>query len=543
MAVTLADLERLLTEPEGERLEFKEAKNNYHFEKLVEYCAAIANEGGGKILLGVSDVRPRRVAGSVAFAEPGRTVSGLMERLRIRITASEVHHSDGRVLVFEVAARPVGTPIAADGKYLARSGDTLRAMTQEELRHILDELGIDFSAQIEPEATLADLDPATIELFRANWKKRSQNAALDGLSQQQLLEDAELLVNGKVTRAALILLGTKAALGRFLPQAEVIFEYRGSETSISHQQRIELRQGFLSFLDTLWSTINLRNEVVQYQDGLFRRDVPVMNETVVREAILNAVTHRDYRLPGSIFVKQFPRKLEITSPGGFPTGVNVENLLRKQSPRNRRIAEACARCGLVERSGQGVDRMFEELLKEGKPRPNFTGTDAHQVTITLLGDIQNPQFIRFLERVSAEKQISFSVEDLLLLDAISQGLKPDPAEAKDLARLVDTGVVEKSGHGRGVKYVLSRRFYSFLGKTGAYTRKRGLDRETNKALLLKHIVDSGVAGCALGELEEVLPALSTSQVQKLLQQLKTDRKVRVVGVRRAGRWFPATGEH
>lgn len=539
MAVTLADLERLLTEPEGERLEFKEAKNNYHFEKLVEYCAALANEGGGKILLGVSDVRPRRVVGSIAFAEPGRTVSGLMERLRIRITASEVQHPDGRVLVFEVASRPVGTPIAADGKYLARSGDTLRAMTQDELRHILDELGVDFSAQIEPEATLADLDPATIELFRTNWKKRSQNSALDSLSPAQLLEDAELLINGKVTRAALILLGSKAALGRFLPQAEVIFEYRGSETSISHQQRIELRQGFLSFLDTLWNTINLRNEVVQYQDGLFRRDVPVMNETVVREAILNAVTHRDYRLPGSIFVKQFPRKLEITSPGGFPTGVSVENLLRKQSPRNRRIAEACARCGLVERSGQGVDRMFEELLKEGKPRPNFTGTDAHQVTITLLGDIQNPQFIRFLERVSAEKQISFSVEDLLLLDAISQGLKPDPAEAKDLARLVDTGIVEKSGHGRGVRYVLSRRFYSFLGKTGAYTRKRGLDRETNKALLLKHIVDSGAAGCALGELEEVLPALSTSQVQKLLQQLKTDGKVRVVGVRRAGRWFPA----
>jgi predicted HTH transcriptional regulator len=97
--------------------------------------------------------------------------------------------------------------------------------------------------------------------------------------------------------------------GTLLPRAEVIFEYRNSESSISHQQRIEFRQGFLSFLDTLWSTINLRNEVVQYQDGLFRRDVPVMNETVVREAILNAVTHRDYRLPGSIFVKQFPRKL------------------------------------------------------------------------------------------------------------------------------------------------------------------------------------------------------------------------------------------
>jgi ATP-dependent DNA helicase RecG len=187
--------------------------------------------------------------------------------------------------------------------------------------------------------------------------------------------------------------------------------------------------------------------------------------------------------------------------------------------------------------------MFEESLKEGKPRPNFAGTDAHQVTITLHGDMQNPQFIRFLERVSAEKQISFSVEDLLILDAISQGQKPDPAEAHDhLARLVEMGIVEKTGHGRGLKYVLSRKFYSFLGKTGAYTRKRGLDRETNKALLVQHIKDSADDGCALGELEQVLPALSTSQVQKLLQQLKADGKVRVAGRRRTGRWYPGRAD-
>ena len=194
MALTLTDLQRLLTEPEGERLEFKEAKANYHFDKLVAYCAALANEGGGHVVLGVSDVRPRKVVGTKTFLEPGRTVSGLMERLRIRITVSEVQHPDGRVLIFEVASRPVGTPIAADGKYLARSGDTLRTMSEEELRRILDELGIDFSAQIEPLASLADLDPAAIELFRTNWRKRSQNAGLKSLTPRRLLEDAELLV-------------------------------------------------------------------------------------------------------------------------------------------------------------------------------------------------------------------------------------------------------------------------------------------------------------------------------------------------------------
>jgi len=362
------------------------------------------------------------------------------------------------------------------------------------------------------------------------------------LSPTQLLEAAELLTEGNLTRAALILFGSRAALSRHLPQAEVVFEYRHSDTSISHQQWIEFRQGFLPLLDSLWNTINLRNEVVQYQDGLFRRDLPVFNELAVREAILNAVCHRDYRLPGSIFIRQFPRRLEIVSPGGFPAGITVDNLLKRQSPRNRRIAEACARCGLVERSGQGIDRIFEESLKEGKARPSFAGTDYHQVAICLWGELQNPQFIRFLERVSAERQISFSVDDLLLLDAISQGTEFDASAGKEhLKQLLETGVIEKSGSGRGVRYLLSRKFYSFLGKPGAYTRKRGLDRETNKALLLRHLESCGDSGCALNELEQVLPSLSKSQVQKLLQQLKTEGRTHVVGARRAGRWFVPLG--
>ena len=132
----------------------------------MEYCAALANEGGGKVILGVTDKRPRHVIGTAAFEEPGRTVSGLMERLRIRISASEVHHPDGRVLIFNVSSRPTGIPIGVEGKYHARSGDTLRAMTPEELKKIFDEGDPDFSAQVEPGASMADLDSQAVELFR-----------------------------------------------------------------------------------------------------------------------------------------------------------------------------------------------------------------------------------------------------------------------------------------------------------------------------------------------------------------------------------------
>ena len=164
-------------------------------------------------------------------------------------------------------------------------------------------------------------------------------------------------------------MGSKAALGRYLAQAEVIFEYRSSEASLAHQQRIEYRQGFLGILDSLWTTLNLRNETLHYQEGFFVGDIPAFNEAVVREAVLNALAHRDYRLPGSIFVRQFPRKLEIVSPGGFPPGITAANLLWRQSPRNRRIADACAKCGLVDdpvRAPTGCSRNPSKKESRGR---------------------------------------------------------------------------------------------------------------------------------------------------------------------------------
>ncbi|MEZ5395861.1 MAG: ATP-binding protein [Bryobacterales bacterium] len=441
------------------------------------------------------------------------------------------------MLIFEIPSRPVGVPVQAGAKFLVRSGDALRPMSADELRSIFEEVAPDYSAQVEPSASLEDLDSEAIETFRKQWKGRAGRRQLDALSAERLLADAELVTEEGVTIAALVLLGSERALSRLLPQSEVVFEYRSSDTVIAHQQRIEYRKGFLGILDQLWETINLRNEVITYQDGLFRREIPVMNEAVVREAVLNAVVHRDYRLPGSVFLRQYPRQLIVSSPGGFPPGINAQNILHRQSPRNRRIAEACARCGLVERSGQGADRMFEESLREGKAKPDYSAADDHQVTVVLNGEVRNPGFIRFLEKVSQERQLSFTVDDLLVLDALDNEFAIEPKLQPNLTRLVREGIVERVGRGRGVRHVLSRRFYSFLGRTGAYTRQLGLDRQTNKELLLKHIRESDRRGARLQDLQQVLPGLSRPQVQTLLRELRSEGRIRVEGLTRAARWF------
>lgn len=536
MSVTLEQLQAWMNAKEDEHLEFKKAENRYDFGELVRYCAALANEGGGSIVLGVTDKRPRQVTGTQAFDPIERTKAGLIQKLRMRIEADELQHPNGRVLVFTSPPRPLGMPIPVDGAYWMRGGEDLLPMTPDMLRRIFDEAGPDYSAEISPNATLNDLDPRAIEEFRQRWVRKSGNQAILQLPPEQLLRDAELVIGIGVTIAALVLLGTRPALGRLLAQAEVIYEYRSGEAAGPAAQREEFREGFLLYYDRLWELVNRRNDLQHFQDGLFMLDVPTFSEGAVREAVLNAIAHRDYRQAGSVFIRQYPRRIEITSPGGFPPGVSAETILDRQLPRNRRIAEAFARCGLVERAGQGANRMFEEAVQQSKALPDYSRSDAHQVWLTLDGEVQDPKFLQFLQKLGNERTIDFATADWLVLGLVARGEKLAPALRATGERLLEMGILERAGRG---KLLLSRQYYSFIGKRGVYTRKKGLDRDTNKALLLKHIQANAAEGSPLKDLLDVLPGLSRFQVQTLVKELKEAGEIQVSGATRAGKWFPA----
>jgi len=224
-----AEFQALLDSPEGTRVEFKLASGGFEFDNLAKYSVALANEGGGAIVLGVTDKRPRRVIGTRAFKEPGRTEAGLYEKLGHRIPVKEHHHERKRVLVVRVPARLPGTAWHYNGSFLMRAGDALVPMSDEQLRLIHLETGPDFSAEICPAARIEDLDTAAIDVLRRLWQRKAPGQDIMTRPVEQLLADAELLVGGRVMYAALILLGTREALGRHLAQAEIIFEYRSNE--------------------------------------------------------------------------------------------------------------------------------------------------------------------------------------------------------------------------------------------------------------------------------------------------------------------------
>jgi ATP-dependent DNA helicase RecG len=536
MTVAVDELQKWLDAKEDEHLEFKEAKTSFHFETLVKYCVALANEGGGTIVLGMTDKLPRTVVGSRAFPDLERTKAGLIERLRLRVDVQEMQHPDGRVLVFEVPSRPIGMPIQYEGAYWMRGGQALVPMTPDVLQRIFAEASPDFSAEICTRARLDDLDPAAVEVLRRLWQRKSPDQDIATRPIERLLADAELIVEGWLTYAALILLGKREALGRHLAQAEVIFEYRPNEAPGPAADRHEFRQGFLLVLDEIWRFINLRNDLQHFQQGFFVWDVPTFTERVVRESVLNAVSHRDYRHSGSVFIRQYPRRIEIVSPGSFPPGITPDNVLRQQNPRNRRIAEVLGKCGLVERAGQGFDLIFRECIRQSKPLPDFSHTDAYFVWLTLHGEIQDPEFLRFLEEIGQERMATFSTDDFLVVDFVHRE-QPVPDSLKSrVDHLLEQGIIERLGRGRGVRLLLSQRFYRRLGKAGVYTRKRGLDRETNKALLVRHLQESGDAGCPISELQQVLPSQSRDQLKRLLSELRREGRVQLVGERRGARW-------
>ncbi len=532
MATSTEQFEKWLVDCEGAHLEFKRAEIKFSFDELVKYCFALANERGGKLILGVTDKHPRQVLGTKAFSEPDKNKMGLFQQFRYTVVVEELFYQNKRVLIFHIPSRPIGVALNHSGTFWMRRGESLVGMDSEQIRQIHAETGPDYSAEICEKAVFSDLAPEGIERFRSAWIRESRNVALINLSPEQLLSDAELVIDGGITNAALILFGTSRALGRYLADAEVIFEYRVREASIPYQHRQNYRQGLFLFLDDLWKTINLRNEVQQFQSGLFAYDIPTFNERVVREAILNAVCHRDYRQQGSAFIRQYPRRLLIHSPGGFPLGVTAENILGKHIPRNRRVAEAIEKCDMVERSGQGVDMMFQESIKESKALPDYTGTDAYEVRLALQGDIQDARFLRFLEQVGQETLDAFNTSDFLVLDAVYHQKRLTEEWKNRLPHLVELGIIERSGR----KYLLSRRFYSFLDQKGQYTRRRGLDRGANKALLLQHIADNNKEGSRLYELRQVLPHLSEGQVQNLIRELKQESKIHNMGRTRGALW-------
>ena len=438
-------IDDLLNAKEGENYQFKEWKTKDDLKEAVRICCALANCGGGKLVLGITDKRPRNVVGSAAFPQPERTRADLMSKLRVRIDFNIYQHENGRVLVFDVASRPIGLPVQTDGGSWWYQGDSLILMPEDIRREIYAESGHDFSGDICPGATIKDLDTNSIETFRTMWIENSGNQRIANLSVEQLLSDCGALTDEGLTNAAVILFGSQKFVKRRLPQAEVIFEYRSSEAASPAAQREEFCEGFfIRSYDRVWELVNLRNDKQFYQKKLAVNPVATFNERVIREALLNAISHRDYQLSGSVFVRQYQNRIVFENPGGLPNGITVENILHRQSPRNNLIAAMFQLCGLVERSGQGMNLIYEQSVREAKPLPYFDGSDAYFTKLTLIGKVVSTKMLAFIKKMGDERLEAMNTNDYILLSVIFQEKGFTDIQSSQFEHLTELGIVKQT---------------------------------------------------------------------------------------------------
>ena len=521
--------EKLLNgDKENEHLEFKEAREQFNLENgthsLFGYYVALANEKGGTLILGVTDKIPRKVVGTKAFLNLNKVKEKVYQKFNRIVKIDEIEYDKKRVLVFNIPSRPIGEPLNLNGITLMRSGESLINMPPKIYQKILTESIPDYSAEIAKEVQVDDLDEGNIKVLRKLLKQSPKvNKKIEDYTDEQLLADLGLIKNKKVTNAALILLGNEQLLKDYFPHAEVRYQFKEDKNKVRNDFSIIFQGGYLSYYDKLWDTINSRNSITTIQVGLRVLKKPTFEEETIREAINNAIIHRDYSEKGSVIITQSPKEMKIESPGGLLEGVTIFNIVDETKPRNKLLSEVLSKCDFVESFGNGVDLMIQNQLSTGKNMPEYQKTTKYKVVLEIDGQVYDKEFAQYVSRVAFDRQKELNYKELILLIDIKDGKNISSKEITE--ELFSLGLIERRSN---KKYMLSKKYYSAVGKKGEYTRRRGLDKQTNKELILSHLRNHNK-----GYMEEFIEVLKDEvpkpTINRYLRELRQEDLIKFVG--------------
>lgn len=534
--MTIAELKRL--KESEDKVEFKEANNQYAYnssrKSVLGYTVAFANEKGGYLVLGLEDAYPHNVCGSNAFnGREGQLEQDVYRDTGVRIQTEVLYEGTRRVLVIRILSRPIGKLLYFNDVPLMRVGDGLERMSEEMYLSIIQEQEPDFSSKKCEGISITDLDEIAIRKMKESYVRKQNNQGFLTLNTEQILTDLKLLDSGNLNYAALILLGKKGIIEQTLPQSKIIWEFRNNEAQIHSDTRIIIEEPLFIAIDEIWQLINqpTLNKKYPVQAGAYIFDLYDFNESVIREAVLNAVAHRDYTITSEVVIKQYPHKIIINNPGGFPKGVTIDNILTVSStPRSRLMTEILEKTGLVERSGQGVDKIFSITLSEGKAEPDYKNSDMFQVSLILRTEITAKAFHIFISQYqNSEKEPKLGVEQIITLckirNGIFQNLKPEI-----VTQLEKSGLIQKlSGHTN--RYILSAEYHQMVNE-GLKIGKRYIVKEIEQLLL-------ALQGNALkiGDLEKGLKeSLSRNQIKYLMSKLIEDNVLKKGGKIKGARY-------
>lgn len=510
--VTPDELLELVANGESFTLEFKRGRRGaINDNDIVEAVVCLANGEGGRLLLGVED------DGTITGLDPrheATTHPHLLQAMILNKTESPVATNvalveipNGPVAVIDVPKAPV--PVGSkSGKYVRRS---LRADGKPEcIAYPLHEMlsvgltaqGRDYVSTPARGASTRELDPAEFDRFRRLCTSTKGDGTLAELSNEEILRSLRLVLpehDNELTLGAILLFGSTSGLERFVPTAEVVFQQlRGSAVTANETVRLPL----FRTAERLFDLIDVRNSEQELMVGLHRIGVPRVPVGTIRESIANALVHRDYSETGPISVQLTEDRFRVSSPGGFPAGITLNNLLDDSKPRSPILAEAFKRAGIVDRAGRGIREMYVQLLRAGRSVPDYSASNNNAVIVQVSTSDADLEMVRFVLEYEDSRGHVLPLNHLRVLHEI-KAMGPEstselvgalnesePVVRSHIARLAEMGLLESRGPGRNRRHHLTAAFYR-LANSSEYVRLQDTDPIQQEHMILAYIDQFG----------------------------------------------------
>lgn len=496
----------MLPKKETLEIEFKSDVKRYPDKDIIEAVSAMANTNGGILYLGVEDngivtglhKSHMDAIGLVALIA-NNTIPSVSVRAEIVI---ENQHNVMKIAI-PMSRAVVST---SSGKILKRrlkldGSPEAVPMYAYEITSRLSELSLlDVSAQPIAGATLDDFDPLQLnrlkEIIRSN--PGGEKTLLE-LTDEELefalrliSKDGDKLIP---TMTGLLLLGKSDSLGRLVPTAKATFQVlEGTNVKVNE----ETSKPILEVLELFQSYIKPWNSENEFEYDLFRIPVPEFSYAAIREGLINAFCHRDYSMLGNVRVLIDDEGMSITNPGGFIEGVNINNLLIVEPHgRNPALTDALKRIGLAEKTGRGIDRIFEGSIVYGRPLPDYSESTSRNVRLYLRRAKADIAFAKLITSEKKRDKKGLSIYALMILsclreyrrsslDQIAELTKlPKNKLTASLEQLVERGTIEAVGKGKTRSFMLCKRYYYNNNSNMQYVRQSGIDDVRHEELVIK----------------------------------------------------------
>jgi ATP-dependent DNA helicase RecG len=480
---------------EAHNLEFKPWNGPKEDMRVaVEYAACFANGDGGVIVFGVTDRARGREQAIHGAKDYDLDVwrRGIFDatrpNLHVEVNELAVPEGTGRLLLVRV---PKGTnpPYgSAQGVFKQRIGKNCMPLDPTAFQRAkITTAALDWSGQPAHRVQLSDLDPLEIERARSILRGKNPESDLLRASEEEFLKGLGAMRDGHITHTGLLLFGQPSVISDRCPQAQLHYVHQPNDTSAARND--QWREGLLRSLERIDQAFTgPANPEAEISAGLFKLRIPAFPLETVREAVLNALTHRDYSNPGEVLIRHTQKEVVVTSPGGFVGGITLENFLRHEPvARNRTLADALVRLRLVEAAGMGRRRMWMQALSMGKPAPQ-PETDGQSVVLRLFNTACDNAMAGLVSRLNQEGR-ELGLDALLVLSELRNVpyLDADTAaqrfqmSVESARRLLDEmgpqglGLLERKSHTRSATFHLNKGLATELLGKAAYTKTRGLN--------------------------------------------------------------------